>query len=81
MTLGDYLTKRGYGAASELALKLGLTRACVAKLRSGGKPRMSTAMKIVVATGGAVSLEDLAHAVVSSNRDGRAPAVATGAAL
>lgn len=81
MTLAEYLDRRSNGSISSLAGRVGVSRMTLYNIMKGSRARPSTAQGIVVATGGAVSLEDLAHAVVSSKRDGRAPAVATGAAL
>lgn len=78
MTLAEYL-KLKRGAASDLAKRLGVSRQAIASLaRSGrGGIRLRAAIALVKATGGVVTLEELAHGAPSSERDARRTKAAT----
>lgn len=79
MTLREYLSGKGWGGAADLARNTGLSPTAVSQLVRGADVRLSTAARIVAATGGAVTLADLAHAVSSGKRDKRAGRAATSA--
>lgn len=59
MTLKDWLAKQPPGAASDLAKRAGTTRQTISHLRTKGHvPSVTLAMRIAVATGGAVTVAD-----------------------
>lgn len=60
MTLDAYLEAK-HDTATELASRLGISGASVSRIRNGTQRlSLSLAARIVVATGGKVTLEDLA---------------------
>lgn len=58
MKLDDYLAERDE-SQSAFARRAGLPQQTVHAICNGAEPRASTARKIIIATGGLVSLDDL----------------------
>lgn len=85
MTLAAYLDRRSNGSISSLAAKVGVSRMTIYNIMKGARARRSTAEAIFAATGGAVTLEDLGHALTSVKKDaplrGAATPAQEGAAL
>lgn len=69
MTLDAYLQKAPVGAVNTLADKLGVTATTVSKYRYGERvPPLKVALKIAEATGGLVSVTELAKAHAGRRR-------------
>lgn len=58
MTLKEWISKCERGEASALAKRANTTRQTISNLARGGVPSVALAMRIAVATGGAVSMSD-----------------------